>query len=161
MDNQQFPNNNNNNQYQAPQQPQYQNTQQYQAPQYQQPQYQQQAPQYQQPQYQQQAPQYQQPYGQPPMNQPGKNLAIASLVCGIASCVFFWFGVSAFISLAAGIAGIILAVNAKKQGFVGGMVTAGLVLSIVGTVIGGIVFASCVALLGSVGCVTSSLPMWY
>ena len=141
MDNQQFPNNNNNNN-------------QYQAPQYQQPQYQQ-APQYQQPQYQ-QAPQYQQPYQQP-VNQPGKGLAIASLVCG----VFFWFGVSAFISLLAGIAGIILAVNAKKQGFVGGMLTAGLVLSIIGTVVGGIVFVACAVVLGSLGCAASSLPLYY
>lgn len=147
MDNQQFPNNNNN------------NNNQYQAPQYQQPQYQQ-APQYQQPQYQ-QAPQYQQPYGQPPMNQPGKGLAIASLVCGIAACVFFWFGVSAFISLLAGIAGIILAVNAKKQGFVGGMLTAGLVLSIIGTVVGGIVFVACAVVIGSIGCAASSLPLYY
>ena len=145
MDNQQFPNNNNNNN-------------QYQAPQYQQPQYQQ-TPQYQQPQYQ-QAPQYQQPYQQP-VNQPGKGLAIASLVCGIASCVFFWFGVSAFISLLAGIAGIILAVNAKKQGFVGGMLTAGLVLSIIGTVVGGIVFVACAVVLGSLGCAASSLPLYY
>ena len=127
MDNQQYPNNN----QQAPQQPQYQ------APQYNQPP----QPQYQPP----QAPNYPQPpmYPQGPVQQPGKGLAIGSLVCGIVGLVFVWFGYSALISLIAGIVGIILSVNAKKQGFIGGMNTAGLVMSIISAALGGIVFIAC------------------
>lgn len=134
MDNQQYPNNN----QQAPQQPQYQ------APQYNQP------PQ----------PQYQPPQA-PNYPQPGKGLAIGSLVCGIVGLVFVWFGYSALISLIAGIVGIILSVNAKKQGFIGGMNTAGLVMSIISAALGGIVFIACVSLLGCAGCIASNPAMWY
>ena len=145
MDNQQYPNNS----QQAPQQPQYQ------APQYNQPP----QPQYQPP----QAPNYPQPpmYPQGPVQQPGKGLAIGSLVCGIVGLVFVWFGYSALISLIAGIVGIILSVNAKKQGFIGGMNTAGLVMSIISAALGGIVFIACVSLLGCAGCIASNPAMWY
>ena len=145
MDNQQYPNNN----QQAPQQPQYQ------APQYNQPP----QPQYQPP----QAPNYPQPpmYPQGPVQQPGKGLAIGSLVCGIVGLVFVWFGYSALISLIAGIVGIILSVNAKKQGFIGGMNTAGLVMSIISAALGGIVFIACVSLLGCAGCIASNPDMGY
>lgn len=141
MDNQQYPNNN----QQAPQQPQYQ------APQYNQPQ----QPQYQPP----QAPNYPQPpmYPQGPAEQPGKGLAIGSLVCGIVGLVFVWFGYSALISLIAGIVGIILSVNAKKRGFVGGINTAGLVLSIIGLVCG---FITIVATACS-ACLVFSNPYWF
>lgn len=131
MDNQQYPNNN------------------------------QQAPQYSQPQPP-QAPNYpQQPmYPQGPAEQPGKGLAIGSLVCGIVGLVFVWFGYSALISLIAGIVGIILSVNAKKQGFVGGMNTAGLVMSIISAALGGIVFIACVSVLGCAGCIASNPAYW-
>lgn len=144
MDNQQYPNNN----QQAPQQPQYQ------APQYNQPP----QPQYQPP----QTPNYPQPpmYPQGPAEQPGKGLAIGSLVCGIVGLVFVWFGYSALISLIAGIVGIILSVNAKKQGFIGGMNTAGLVMSIISAALGGIVFIACVSVLGCAGCIASNPAYW-
>ena len=131
MDNQQYPNNN------------------------------QQPPQYSQPQPP-QAPNYpQQPmYPQGPAEQPGKGLAIGSLVCGIVGLVFVWFGYSALISLIAGIVGIILSVNAKKQGFVGGMNTAGLVVSIISAALGGIVFIACVSVLGCAGCIASNPAYW-
>ena len=144
MDNQQYPNNN----QQAPQQPQYQ------APQYNQPP----QPQYQPP----QAPNYPQPpmYPQGPAEQPGKGLAIGSLVCGIVSLVFCWTGCVAIISLITGIVGIILSVNAKKQGFIGGMSTAGLVMSIIGLIFGGITFIACVSCGNCMGCMMSS-PYYY
>jgi len=63
----------------------------------------------------------------PPASQPGRGLAIASLVLGIASL---------FLGLIVGIVGIVLAILAKKQGFNGGIATAGLVLSIIGIVFG-------------------------
>ena len=87
---------------------------------------------------------YQQPY-QPPMKQPGDSQATGALVCGIISLVFAWFGYSSLIALAAGIVGIILSNNAKKAGFVGGKLTAGLVMSIIGAVISVIGFIACIA----------------
>ncbi|MCI5924310.1 MAG: hypothetical protein SOR38_02630 [Oscillospiraceae bacterium] len=143
MDNQQYPNNN----QQAPQQPQYQAPQQPQQPQYQPP----------------QAPNYPQPpmYPQGPVQQPGKGLAVGALVCGIVGLVFVWFGYSALISLIVGIVGIILSVNAKKQGFIGGMNTAGLVMSIISAALGGIVFIACVSIVGCAGCIASNPSMWY
>ena len=142
MDNNQYPNNN-----------------QQQAPQYQQPQYQQ-APQYQQPQYQQ--PMYQAPmYPQAPQNHPAKGLAIGSMICGIVGLVFVWFGVSSFITLIAGIVGLILAINAKKKGFVGGMLTAGMVMSIISLVLGAIVFVACIGLVGCSACMAADLGYYY
>ncbi len=75
--------------------------------------------------------------------QPGKGAATASLVLGIISLVAAWFGWVALISIGCGIAGIICAANAKKAGFVGGMRTAGLVMSVIGLILGGIVFVAC------------------
>ena len=96
-------------------------------------------PQYQPP----QAPNYPQPpmYPQTPGHQPGHSLAVGALVCGIVSLVLSWMG--GLLGIAAGIVGIILSIKAKKQGFVGGMNTAGLVLSIIGLAIGGIMFFAC------------------
>lgn len=86
---------------------------------------------------------------QPQGPQPGQGLATGSLVCGIVSLVagivFGWTTFLALAGMVVGIVGVILAVNSKKQGFVGGMQTAGLVLSIIGAAISGIVFVSCVA----------------
>lgn len=86
---------------------------------------------------------------QPQGPQPGQGAATGSLVCGIislvASVVFGWTAFLALAALVVGIVGVVLAVNAKKQGYSGGMQTAGLVLSIIGACLGGIVFISCVA----------------
>ena len=79
---------------------------------------------------------------QPTGQIPGKGMAIASLVLGIVSILFSY---TLFIGLACGVVGLVLAILAKKKGFVGGMVTAGLVLSIIGTSFSGIYFISCFA----------------
>lgn len=94
-----------------------------------------------------------QPGGFPPMPpqgpQPGQGAATGALVCGIVSLVAaILFGWTAFIALAGmvvGIVGVVLAVNAKKQGYNGGMQTAGLVLSIIGACMSAIVFVACIA----------------
>ena len=65
---------------------------------------------------------------------PGKNAAIASMVCGIISIVFWFFGVTAFLSLVLGIVGLVLASNAKKAGYNDGLI-----------------FVSCVACAGIIG----------
>ena len=76
---------------------------------------------------------------QPPATPPGKGLAIGSLVLGILSIVEPTFILGAVLS----IVGIILAVIAKKKGFTGGLVTAGLVLSIIGVVRTVLLFILC------------------
>lgn len=54
-------------------------------------------------------------------NIPGKGAATASLVLGIISVVLWFFGYSALVSVILGIVGLILAGNAKKAGFNGGI----------------------------------------
>ena len=65
-------------------------------------------------------------------NIPGKGAATASLVLGIISVVLWFFGYSALVSVILGIVGLILAGNAKKAGFNGGIRTAGFVLGALG-----------------------------
>ena len=84
-------------------------------------------------------------------NIPGKGAAIGSLVCGIVSIVFWFFGVTSILSLVLGVVGLVLASNSKKAGFNGGLRTAGFVLSIIGTVFGALIFVSCIACAGVLG----------
>ncbi len=83
----------------------------------------------------------------PNQNPPGRGMAIASLVLGIVSVVFFWLSFANLIALICGIAGIICAGKARKLmmsvGAPSGMATAGLVLSIIGTILSGIGFFTC------------------
>lgn len=85
---------------------------------------------------------YQQPY------EPGKSQAITSLVLGIAANVCWFFGYTAIGSLVLGIIGILMAINSKKMGYSGPIRTAGFVLSIIGIVVGSIVFVACIACAG-------------
>ena len=93
--------------------------------------------------------------------QPGQGPATGSLVCGIislvAGIVFGWTYFMALAGLVVGVVGIVLAVNAKKQGYIGGTQTAGLVLSIIGAIISGVVFIACVACI----CVSSAIVNSY
>lgn len=82
---------------------------------------------------------------------PGKGPAIASMVLGIISVVFWFFGVTAIVSVILSIIGLILASNAKKAGFVGGMQTAGFVLNLIGLIGGAIAFVACFACTAVVG----------
>ena len=84
-------------------------------------------------------------------NIPGKGAATASLVLGIISVVLWFFGYSALVSVILGIVGQILAGNAKKAGFNGGIRTAGFVLSLIGLIGGAIFFVACVACVGAIG----------
>ena len=81
------------------------------------------------------------------MQNPGKGMSIAGLVLGIVSIVLAWFYMVNIAALVAGVVGIILAVKGKKAaataGAPTGLGTAGLVLSIIGTVIAGIGFFTC------------------
>ncbi len=86
-------------------------------------------------------------------NVPGKGAATGSLVCGIISVVIAWFGWGAIAGIVVGIIGLVLATNAKKAGFDGGMRTAGFVLSLIGLILSAVVFVSCVACVGAYSCV--------
>ena len=81
-------------------------------------------------------------------------LAIASLILGIVAIVFSFIGLSIPFGLIIGIVGIILGVMAKKKNPCG-MATAGLVLSIIGTVLCAIVFIACMACVGAIGSAAS------
>lgn len=83
--------------------------------------------------------------------QPEHNLAIATLVLGIASIVFFFGGVSALLSIACGIAGVITSSKAKKAGNTEAIRQIGFVMSLVGVIVGAIIFVACVACTGAIG----------
>lgn len=80
------------------------------------------------PQYTQQTP----PPAPSSYSEEGRGMAIASLVLGIASCAFAWF--LSFITIFTSVAGLILAILARKK-HKSGISTAGLVLSIIGIVL--------------------------
>ena len=61
------------------------------------------------------------------------------------------FRLSLIASVILGVVGLILSSNAKKAGFVGGMQTAGFVLSLIGLIGGGVFLISCIACVGAVG----------
>lgn len=84
-------------------------------------------------------------------NVPGKGAAIGSLVCGIVSIVFWFFGITSILSLILGIVGLILSSSAKKAGYNEGLRTAGFVLSLLGTIFGALIFVSCIACAGCLG----------
>jgi hypothetical protein len=77
----------------------------------------------------------------------GKRLAITGMVFGIVSLVLCWFGPLAFVTLVLSIVGLILAIlggkKLKANGQKSGIVTAGLVLSILAIVFSGIIVVAC------------------
>ncbi len=85
-------------------------------------------------------------YYQPPASWPngneGKGTATASLVCGIISVAFAWFGYGALVGLVLGILALVFAVSSRKKRK-SGVSTAGLVLGIIGTALSGIAFIAC------------------
>lgn len=78
----------------------------------------------------------------------GKGFSIAALILGIASMVLAWFTFVNIAALVGAILGIVFACKGRKysiaaNGKASGLATAGLVLSIIGTVIAGIGFMTC------------------
>lgn len=99
--------------------------------------------------------QYYNQYNQNGGYQPGKGLAITSLVLGIigtALCCFGFLVWTSFISVVLGIVGLILAASAKSQGNTSSIRTAGFVLSLISLILGAVVFVSCFACVGAAGC---------
>ncbi len=79
------------------------------------------------------------------------NLAIASMVCGILSIVCWFLGYYSWLALPFGIAGLILAFDAKKKGNDSVYRTAGFITSLVGMLFGVILFIACVGCVGCLG----------
>lgn len=90
-------------------------------------------------------------------NIPGKGAATASLVLGIIAVVLWFFGYSAILSAILGVIGLVCAGSAKKAGFQGGLRTAGFVLSLIGLIVGAVVFIACIACVGAAGGVLDSM----
>lgn len=86
----------------------------------------------------------------------GKNLATGSLVCGIISLICIFFGYGSALGLILGIVGIVLASKAKNAGYEEGMQKAGLVISIIGTILCGITFVACALCVGSLAALGAS-----
>ncbi len=76
-------------------------------------------------------------------------MGVASLVLGIIALVWSIFG-GTFLSALVGIIGIILGAVAKKQA-PSGVATAGLVLSIIATILSLIFWIACAACIGAAG----------
>ena len=83
---------------------------------------------------------------------PGYNKAIASLILGVIGVILWFFGFSTIISMILGIIGLVLASNSKKEGYEGGIRTAGFILSLIAAIGGVIAFVACVACVGSIAC---------
>ena len=88
-------------------------------------------------------------------------MGVASLVLGIISIVFagFGFGVN-WLGLIVGVVGIVLAVLARKQPEAQaqkGVVTAGLVCSIVGAALALVLYAACYGTLACAYCTTAGV----
>ena len=96
-------------------------------------------------------------YNTNPGEAPGYGAAVASLVLGIIAVVLWFFGFYAIVSVVLCIIGLVCAGNAKKQGFVGGIRTAGFVLSLIGLIGGALVFVACVACIGALGALGNSV----
>ena len=82
--------------------------------------------------------------------------AIAGLVLGIVSIVLIFFGAYGVFGLICGVIGIILSIKARNENPTG-IVTAGFVCSIIGTVLCAVGFVACACLLGGLASVGASL----
>jgi len=77
-------------------------------------------------------------------------MAVASLVLGILSLLVGLFGgIISWSGALLGIIGIVLAVQGRKNPEQKGMATAGLVLSIIGTIVSLVFFIACAACVGA------------
>lgn len=85
-------------------------------------------------------------------------MAVASLVLGIVSIVFSLIPGLPWVGAIAGLVGIILGALGRKDAEKKGMATAGLVCSIIGTVLSIIFYIACVACVTGLGSIIENLP---
>lgn len=74
----------------------------------------------------------------------GRNMAIACMVLGIAGLVFTLL-INTLLGVIMGIVGLVLAGKARRLGFVGGMRTAGFVMSLISVILGGVLLVLALA----------------
>ena len=91
---------------------------------------------------------YGQPYGQPAQKLPGQGAATAALILGIIGMVCALCLTFGIISVGCGIAGVIVAGNAKKQGYQGSMRTVGFILSLLSLIFGALEIVACIGCIG-------------
>lgn len=90
-------------------------------------------------------------------NNQQNGMAICGLVLGIVSVVFSFLGIWAWIGLVTGIVGIITSVKGRKIENKKGLATAGMVLSIIGTSLSGILFLCALCVVGTASSVINEL----
>lgn len=83
------------------------------------------------------------------MENKNEGKAVASLVLGIISMVFIFFGTFAFVGMILAIIGLILGISAKKENPEDGKAKAGVVLSIIGLALCALSFIACAICVGS------------
>lgn len=83
------------------------------------------------------------------MENKGNGKAVASLVLGIISLVFIFFGTFAFIGMIMAIIGLVLGISAKKDNPEDGKAKAGVVLSIIGLALCTVSLLACAICVGS------------
>lgn len=79
------------------------------------------------------------------MNNYSENKAIASLVLGIISLVFIFFGYYSFIGIILAIIGLVIGIQAKNDNPDDGKAKAGVILCIIGLSLSAITFIACIA----------------
>lgn len=84
---------------------------------------------------------------------PNRTKAIVSLVCGILSLVFAWFGYSTILGIVLGIVAVVTGSSARKElpREQAGMATAGMITGIIGLILCALMFVACVACVGLLG----------
>ncbi len=102
----------------------------------------------------------QEPITPVPQKSNGAGFSIAGLVLGIHATIVAWFYMYNIIAVVMGILGIIFAAvgrkKAKEAGASTGVGTAGLVLSIIGTVLAVVGFFACTICIGCVDAIAKS-----
>ena len=83
------------------------------------------------------------------MNNNSNGKAVTSLVLGIVSLVFIFFGTYSIIGMILAIIGLVFGVNAKKES-PSGVATAGFVLNIIGLILCALSFIACAICIGSI-----------
>lgn len=79
------------------------------------------------------------------MDNQNNGKSLASLVLGIISLVFIFFGTFAFIGMILAIVGLVLGIQAKKESPNDGKAKAGVILSIIGLALCAITSLACIA----------------